>query len=704
MARIDDLISHVADRDLREQLSRAFNDMRRRKKFGLVFEEHIPETALLSGAGVHEGSQVVLRKEPSHAARFVVVGVDRDTATIRAKGSDKATKMKLGDLLVIKPFGEPVYPVLRPTGTVTRSPDRPYHVVINGENFHALQLLLFTHEGKVDCIYIDPPYNTGARDWKYNNRYVDNQDAWRHSKWLSMMEKRLRLARRLLKPDGVLIVMIDEHEVHHLGLLLEDLFPDAYRQMVSVVINPKGVTQDRFSRVEEHALFCFFGSARVASIGDDLLTPLGDEEVDGTGGERPRWKGLLRSGTNARREDRKNMFYPVLVDPDRGAVLDVGEPLLPIDKKPDFDKKINGLIPAWPVRTDGSLGNWGVGHKTLRTLVRKRYVSLGGYDPKRRTYGISYLARTAQEQIESGVLEIAGSDEARNVVDVRYTAPKARRIKTVWHRTRHDAGAYGADLLGALLGGRLFPFPKSLYAVRDMLAAVVGKKPDALILDFFAGSGTTLHSTVLLNSLDGGRRRCILVTNNDVDEATERSLNAQGLFPGDPEFEKHGISYAVTTPRVTAALTGQRPDGSSVPGKYTWAGGGLMAEGFEENAAFFDLRYEDADNLEFRGQFEDIIPALWLAAGGQGDPTSLALERDWLLGETTPMAALLDEDRFRAFRTALEKRPDVSHIWLVTDSETAFARMRERLPTDRFVGMLYRDYLRNFQINTGVAR
>src|ERR1043165_7276991 len=92
-------------------------------------------------------------------------------------------------------------------------------------NFHALQLLEYLYAGQVDCIYIDPPYNTGARDWKYNNRYVDSQDGWRHSKWLSMMEKRLRLAGKLLKPSGVLVCMIDEHEVHPLALLLEELFP-----------------------------------------------------------------------------------------------------------------------------------------------------------------------------------------------------------------------------------------------------------------------------------------------------------------------------------------------------------------------------------------------------------------------------------------------------------------------------------------------
>ena len=123
----------------------------------------------------------------------------------------------------------------------------------------------YLHEGDVDCIYIDPPYNTGARDWKYNNRLVDAKDDWRHSKWLSMMDRRLRLAKRLLRPDGVLIVTIDEHEVHHLGMLLESIFPNHLRHMVTIIINPKGTGKLNFGRVDEYALFC------VPNVGRSLI-------------------------------------------------------------------------------------------------------------------------------------------------------------------------------------------------------------------------------------------------------------------------------------------------------------------------------------------------------------------------------------------------------------------------------------------------
>jgi adenine-specific DNA-methyltransferase len=474
-------------------------------------------------------------------------------------------------------------------------------------------------------------------------------------------------------------------------MLLEqpDLFRDAYRQLVSIVVNPKGVTQERFSRVEEYAVFCFLGDSAVTSIGDDLLTPLSDEEEDAEGISRPRWKGLLRSGTNSRREDRKRMFYPVLVDPDRGAVLDVGEPLLPVSVKPDFKKKIKRLVPAWPVRRDGTLGNWGVGHTTLKKLIDQGFVSLGQHDPKRNTWGISYLAKTAQAQIASGVLEVIGRDERRNVVDVRYTAPKSRRIKTMWHRTTHDAGAYGADVLRTLLGGRKFPFPKSIYAVRDTLASVVGDRPNALVLDFFAGSGTTLHSLALLNASDGGQRQCILVTNNEVDHETARRLYEEGHYRGDPEFESNGIFEQVTRPRCEAVLRGVRPDGQKLPEDLA---------GFRENLEFFELTYAAADDVDL-GRYDDaLLPLVWLAAGG-GGPRDRKAKRPFSMPPGSRYGVLFNEKHFRAFQKELGARPEVTHVWLVTDSEAAYAEMTSRLPKRVKASMLYGDYLRSFRVN-----
>ncbi len=153
---------------------------------------------------------------------------------------------KMDEIVVVAEFGEPIYPTLKLIDTVENAPDSDlWHTLIEADNYHALQLLEYLYAEKVDCIYIDPPYNTGAKDWKYNNDYVDSSDAYRHSKWLSMMEKRLKIAKKLLNPkDSVLIVTIDEREYLHLGCLLEELFPEAHIQMISDLINRVVVAKD----------------------------------------------------------------------------------------------------------------------------------------------------------------------------------------------------------------------------------------------------------------------------------------------------------------------------------------------------------------------------------------------------------------------------------------------------------------------------
>ncbi|WP_295588010.1 DNA methyltransferase [uncultured Lamprocystis sp.] len=403
MAAIDDLITHIQDPRLRADFAREWAEAKKTRKFGLVFDRHLPELVPIPQARPRRGD-LVAKKGGSLAdlwrVRRVAGGIAQVVRPEDTPAAGDPWELPLDELIVVRRFGEPIYPALVPIDRVQNGPPAgPWHCLIEADNFHALQLLGYLYAGKVDCIYIDPPYNTGARDWKYNNDYVDGNDAWRHSKWLSFMEKRLRLAQRLLNPDtGVLIVTIDEHEVHHLGMLLRQLLPDAYQQMVTIVVNPKGVTQGRFSRVEEYALFCFMKNAFVKGLEDDLLTVLSRGVSTRS---KPRWKGLLRSGTNARRIDRDKMFFPVLVDDERFAVVGAGD-FLPLDQLPTLDARINGYMAAWPIRSDGSLGNWGVSPSSLRQLIEKGYVSLGGYDEKRGTWGISYLSAKLQKQIETG--------------------------------------------------------------------------------------------------------------------------------------------------------------------------------------------------------------------------------------------------------------------------------------------------------------
>lgn len=233
-----------------------------------------------------------------------------------------------------------------------------------------------------------------------------------------------------------------------------------------------------------------------------------------------------------------------------------------------------------------------------------------------------------------------------------------------------------------------------------MLATVVGSRPHALIVDFFAGSGTTLHSTFLLNAIDGGARRCILVTNNEVDEQTASDMTKAKCYRGDPEFESMGIFQRVTAPRVKAAVTGRRSDGVSLTGKYKWAQGTPLSAGFPENIEFYDLQYLDPDDVDLGDQFRNIHPLLWLAAGGVGERENVSETRDFYIAPASPYGVLFKPSRLKRFLAALGSRPDVTHVWVVTDSEAAYAEACGSLPRHVVhTSQLYRDYLRTFQIN-----
>lgn len=702
--KIDELIDQVADPGLRTQLRAAAAQLRQRKKFGLVFEEHVPESVVLAGQiGIQPGNVVTLRSEPQNKTRWNVESVAKTKAKITDGTTTRTEAVK--NLLVVKAFGEPVYPVLKPCADpITNGGDKPYNVVINGENFHALQLLLFAYEQKVDCIYIDPPYNTGDRNWKYNNDYIDNNDAWRHSKWLSFMERRLRLAKRLLKPDGVLIVTIDEHEVANLSVLLAEkhLFGDARRQMVTIVNNAAGVSQGGFYRVEEYALFCFLGSSRPGPVDDDLLA----DETKKV--KVPVWRSFNRfSGINVFAAKRPNLVYPVLVDTATGRIVGTGRSLKERQDacevsgdlnawRPDPAEDFDGKAALWPYKGDGSLATWEASPDSLMKLVKDGYARARPSADAPGGYSVTYVKTGTRKKVETGEIELKGREPDDGPLILG--APERKAVpKTVWKRSRHDAGKWGSRTLRELLGSVSFDYAKSPYAVLDTLRTIVGDRPDALVLDFFAGSGTTAHALAMLNAEDDGRRHSISVTNNQVTEAAEMLLAVDGCYQGDDAYEAQGIARAVTIPRIHAAFTGKR-DNKKLEGEYQ--DGRKLAEGFDENVVFFDLVYEDPDRIDVGARFPEVLPALWLTAGSLGDPTGLDASKDWFLDPDAPFAVLLDEDRLSAFRKALAKRDDITHVWLVTDSEPAFARMRSRMPDTVSVHMLYRDYLRNFRINT----
>jgi len=362
------------------------------------------------------------------------------------------------------------------------------HILIEGDNFHALTMLSMINVGRgiIDIIYIDPPYNTGAKNWRYNNNFVDNEDSFRHSKWLSMMDKRLLLAKDILKKDGALIVAIDENEVNNLGLLLKKIFgPSKSIDLIPIMHNPGGIQGNNFSYNHEYAYFVYpnkgqYITKEKRNVGN--LTPFRD------------W-----GKENSKRLGSPNCFYPIFVK--EGTVIGTGE-IPPDDFHPSSSNTTEGdVTTVWPIDKNGVERRW----------------------------------RFAADTVSS-IFEELVAVENKGVISIQREKKYYTR-KTMWTDSKFNANIYGTQLLSKIISAK-FPFPKSLHLVSECIQAVTQNK-NAVILDFFAGSGTTGHAVLELNKEDGGNRRFILCTNNE-----------------------NGICTDVTFPRLKTVITGIRPDGT----------------------------------------------------------------------------------------------------------------------------------------------
>jgi len=696
MAEIHDLIERVEEPELREQLRAAVDQLAKQKKFGLVFEEHLPECAPLYEVPVKKG-RLVSRKQGEAKDIFVVLSVKDGEARCLPKNGGEAVTLPVEALVTVAEFGEPVYPYLQPMDMVCNAPDSDlWHTLIEADNYHALQLLEYLYAGKVDCIYIDPPYNTGAKDWKYNNDYVDGNDQYRHSKWLSMMKKRLELAKRLLNSaDSVLIITIDEKEYLHLGCLLEEIFPDARMQMVSTAINPAIVSRaGEFGRSGEYIFFIFFGSASP----DRLL--LHREWVSNKGRTHTgnvRWDLLKRSGTGATRQDSPGGFYPIYISPENGKIEKVGDPLQDgISEAPEID----GLLGILPIRSNGTEGRWQWTPSTLKKGLMDGRVKTGG--SKNKGFTVYILKDGEYSKVQNGEFEIVGhginNEIIVNDIDTEYVMATPGDI---WKISSHDATQYGSRLIGNIFEDKRFTFPKSLYAVHDTIRFFVANKPNALILDFFAGSGTTLHAVNLLNAKDGGRRRCILVTNNEVSADEAKILTDQGFQPGDEEWEKLGIARYVTWPRTVCSIKGHDINGQPLKGNYLGSDR-PMADGFPANAAYFKLGFLDKTSVALGQQFKRMLPTLWMKAGAIGPCPTLEGQEipPMLVLPENGFAVLNDQSAFERFAAVVNASDAIQTVYIVTDYVSGYQAMVRQLKAERTY-QLYRDYLENFRINTG---
>lgn len=694
MALLQDLIQQIDDPVLRERIMQETDKLVKQKKFGLVFEEHLPECTPLYDAPIRVGCKVAL-KTGYVSDIYTVLKIAGDTVLCDRRETHEQKTFQMSDIVAVAEFGEPIYPTLKPLDFVENAPDSDlWHTLIEADNYHALQLLEYLYAEKVDCIYIDPPYNTGAKDWKYNNDYVDESDTYRHSKWLSMMQKRLKIAKKLLNPkDSVLIVTIDEKEYLHLGCLLEEFFPEGSMQMISSVINPAGVSRNgAFARVDEYIYFVQLGNSEVRRL------ELSDEwrlRPDDKRALRLRWNTLIRTGTNVLRSERPNLFYPIFVYKDGHAIHSVGEPYYGENR--DEILAPDGTVAIWPIRSNGEEGNWQISNGNLLNLAAKGYIHLGRFTD--RGMAISYLKKGEIQKIESGSFVIDGYAEDGSVIS--NTEASALIPGTQWRISSHDATLNGTKLLQSILGEKRFSFPKSLYAVHDAIRFFAANKPNALIVDFFAGSGTTLHAVNLLNAEDGGHRRCIMVTNNEVSANEAKSLRAQGFHPDDEEWGKLGIARYVTWPRTVCSIEGHDVNSKPLEGKYI--GSDLpMSDGFKANAAFFKLNFLDKTSIALGRQFKELLPVLWMKGGAVGKYPVLESEDlpDMLILPKNKMAVLIDEIFYPEFEQQLAQHPEIQTVFIVTDSETAYREMI-RAYEGKDCYQLYRDYLDNFRINTG---
>ena len=353
--------------------------------------------------------------------------------------------------------------------------DKPQNILIEGDNYHSLSVLNYTHRGQIDVIYIDPPYNTGnAKEWKYNDKWIDENDTYKHSKWLNFMSIRLNLAKNLLKSQGVIFISIDEHEFAQLKILCNEIFGE--ENFIGNIIWRKkeggGQADDYFAR--EHEYIVVYSKSDKFKWLDEIIpveeAEYNKEDKDGkfTAVKLAKW------GNTARKEDREKMHFPI--------------------KAPDG----KNVIPYAP---DGNLGRWRVGKKRMDELINKDLVHWQKKDNKWIPYEKVYFTEGDVKKIKerSILYEIGTTAEGTN------------------------------ELKGIFLVKDVFQNPKPTELIKFFLK--FGADDKAVVLDFFAGSGTTGHSVLKLNQEDGGKRKFILCTNNEDNNGNGLRIATDICYP-----------------------------------------------------------------------------------------------------------------------------------------------------------------------------
>ncbi|MFK5938855.1 MAG: site-specific DNA-methyltransferase [Sulfurimonas sp.] len=381
--------------------------------------------------------------------------------------------------------------------------DSEDNILIEGDNYHALSVLNYTHKEKIDIIYIDPPYNTGSKDFVYNDRFIDKQDSYRHSKWLNFMEKRLNLAKELLSKNGIIFISIDDNEVFNLKLLCDKVFSSKnFIANLPTIMNLKGNNDDfGFSGVHEYTLvycknknYCDINHFNLNE--DELKSWLEDDY-----GLYKKADTLKRTGQDAPRASRPKGWFPVFISLEKSKVY-VTE-----DNKPLNETDIT----LYPINSKNEEMSWSWGKKKI-TDEYYNLIITGNSD---KGFNIYKKQRPQLGDIPT------------------------KKPKTIFYKPEYS-NSTSTNKLKDILGKKLFNTPKPIELIKDLI--FLGLKEKSIILDFFAGSGTTGQAILELNSTYNTKHKFILCTNNENNICIDVTFpRVQKIIEGYKNIKKQTI-------------------------------------------------------------------------------------------------------------------------------------------------------------------
>ncbi|WP_029210998.1 site-specific DNA-methyltransferase [Arsenicicoccus bolidensis] len=664
---LNDILARVSalDSATGEELRRQIESLRNRRANGLNFERHRPEQVSLVGRPISVGDKVrfIPPRGESKAESDVTWIVTKITGTKGCKVAEllnpaggATAERPLDDLVFVADFRDPIYPGLISAGKVARADGAPFHTVINSENYHALEALLVTHQGKVDVVYIDPPYGTGAKDWKYNDAWVDGTDAYRHSKWLSFMERRLKLAKKLLRDTGVIIVAIGDDQHHRLRMLLDQTFGE--QNFISdVVWQGSGKNDARFTAGGVDYMLIY--GLNVALMADkdirwsetkggvELLRGLAAQAWVESGHDAAQATKLFRKLVRPHRSELEPAVYRYDQIDEQGRVFQADNLTSP-NPRENLSYPLTHPVTGKPIPFPDK--GWRYSRETMDRLIAEGRVLFGPDETTRPRF-------------------------KRMLDDMESRVP---------YETFTQSRMPASNYLKKILGDKRFPFPKDHTVLMRWLRLVASD--NAVVLDFFGGSGSTMEAVMRLNAEDAGTRQCILVTNNELSAAEEAKLRRGGHRPGDSEWESLGVYEHVTRPRIETVATGVRPDGSV-----------FDTDGLPTNVEFFTLTYLNPKLVELDLAFKSIAPHLWMRAGSQGRRID---ERSDTFDVADTYAVLFNVDASGPFLKAVDQAAGLRTVFVVTNDEPQFQAIASQLPEGLEAVRLYESYLRTFEINS----